>query len=33
MSLNAEDDYPGTSGLISDPARKRKKKQMQRTAL
>ena len=30
MSLNAEDDHPGTSGLISEPARKRKKKQMQK---
>ena len=25
MSLNAEDDHPGTSGLISEPARKRNK--------
>ena len=30
MSLNAEDDHLGTSGLISELARKRKKKQMQK---
>ena len=30
MSLNAEDDHLGTIELISEPARKRKKKQMQK---